>query len=143
MFATFTLCITNSCREECYPNTERYFETHFIQNGKTIDPGYNIVYAPGGKGNIPLQETRYGEYFYCLPIPQGKDIVTYIFEKSGIKDSIQICYSRTTEYQSNECGKIMRYSNPEVLHTSFTKADVKIENEENADYDKFEITIHW
>ena len=101
-----------------------------------------MAYALGGKGNIPLQETRYGEYFYCLPIPQGLDEVTYIFEKSGIKDSIHIYYSRTAEYQSNECGKVMRYNYPKVLHTSFAKVDVKIENEEKADYDKFEITIH-
>jgi hypothetical protein len=130
-----------SCREDCYPNTEHYFETRFIKGGKTIDPGYEKVYATGGKGNIPLQETRYGEHFYCLPIPLGKDEVTYYFEKIGIKDSIDIYYSRTEEYQSAKCGKVIKYSSPEVISSTFNNIVPVIINENRADYDKFNITV--
>jgi len=137
----YILIVAGSCRTDCYPNTEHYFVTRFMKNGKTTDPGYTNVYSPGGKGNIPFQETRYGERFYCLPIPLGKDQVTYYFEKPGIKDSIAVYYIRTETYQSEKCGMIIRYSNATLKSSSFTNVIPNIVNTDIADNDTYEITI--
>lgn len=138
-----TLTVFSSCREDCYPNVEQFFVAHFKKGGKVVDPAYDMVYSPGGKGNIPKQVTNYNDVFYSLPIPLGSSKVIYYFIKSSAKDSLCISFDRKVEFQSTECGCTVIYSQPIVVFSSFASVQVKIDyDSQYASEDEYTITVN-
>lgn len=109
----------------CGPTGEGDMNVIFIQNNTQVeDLVFDEVYGVGGNGPI----VRFGS-IEQLPLSVRSNIVSYIFRRGSKLDTLTFSYSKTTSFQSEECGFIVKYSSPFLINTTFPRVELHFVND--------------